>query len=73
MSKKITKKSGYVIDTNVLCVASGKADHAEDECVGNAVRFLLKIQESKSVVYLDEVKDFEDALKKYVKLKFLCK
>lgn len=57
----------------MLCVASGKADHAEDECVGNAVRFLLKIQESKSVVYLDEVKDFEDALKKYVKLKFLCK
>jgi hypothetical protein len=64
MSKKITKKSGYVVDTNVLCVASGKADHAEDECVENAVRFLFKIQESKSVVYLDEVGEIFSEYKK---------
>jgi hypothetical protein len=54
MSKEITKKLGYVIDTNVLCVSSGKANHIEDECIKNAVKFLLEVQQNKSVVYLDE-------------------
>ncbi len=51
--EKPVKKSGYVIDTNVLLVASGKANHVGDECVNNATKFLIGVKQSKSAIYLD--------------------
>jgi hypothetical protein len=54
MSKQNTKKLGYVIDTNVLCVASGMADHVENTCIINSVKFLQKTKTDAHIVYLDE-------------------
>lgn len=51
--EKPVKKSGYVIDTNVLLVASGKANHVTDGCVDNATKFLIGVKQSKSMTHLD--------------------
>lgn len=64
-AKKPTKKPSFVIDTNVLLTASGKASHhSNDECKLEAAKFLHKIQGNKILIHLDESGDI---LKEYRK------
>lgn len=56
--------SRVVIDTNVLIVANGKADHLPSECAESAIEF-LEHAESRGVVVLDTYWHIFEEYEKY--------
>lgn len=60
----MTYPERVVVDTNVLIVANGKADHASDRCVIGAVDFLEHAR-SDSVVVLDSLGLISDEYQRY--------
>lgn len=60
----MTLPKRVVVDTNVLIVANGKADHASGHCVISAVEFLEHAR-SKSVVVMDTSGLISDEYSRY--------
>lgn len=57
----------FVIDTNVLLVASRKASHASEECFGESVKFLLDIKKYSHQVCVDGDGGFGEIIAEYCK------
>ncbi|MBB5075488.1 hypothetical protein [Nonomuraea endophytica] len=57
-----------VIDTNVLIVSNGKAEHVTDACVNSAIEFLEHV-EAHGVVVLDSSWHIFDEYEKYCSFK----
>ncbi|WP_245690844.1 hypothetical protein [Sinosporangium album] len=53
-----------MIDTNVLIVSNGEADHVSDECVISAISF-LEHAESRGVVVLDNSQQIFEEYQRY--------